>query len=222
MATSYLNTGGQGDRTAIITVTSNFTPQGLMSNAVDGASGNNGTDSFGFQSGVNSGNTITFDFGVNAHKIIDEFKWVQQTSATQGTWKWAWSDDNSAYTDLTTGIAIAGASSTTTVTVATVAAGARYYRLIQTSGSTDPSPWIQEVTFKIDDAPGRSAVAAQTMAAFSNAFAAVLVPISKAVASQIINDFPISSVLGGNIIHVPRVTLDRNSVSAGARPRRVR
>lgn len=217
MATSYSNPGGNGDRTATITVTSNFTPQGTMSNAVDGAVANNSSDSFGFQGGVTSGNIITFDFGVSALKVIDEFTWEQQTSATQGTWKWSWSNDNSSYTDLTTGIAIAGSSSTTVVAVATRAAGARYYRLTQTGGATDASPWIHEVTFKIDVGASAAAVAAQTVPAFAQTATVVTVPISQAVASQTINSFGV----GSTVIHIDRVRIDKNSVTAGARPRRV-
>lgn len=224
MATSYANPGGQGDRTASITVTSNFTPQGTMSNAVDGASANNSTDSFGFQGGVTSGNTITFDFGAGALKIIDEFTWVQQTAATQGTWKWSWSNDNSAYTDLTTGIAIAGVSSTTVVPVSSNPSGARYYRLTQTGGATDASPWIQEVTFKIDGLAGVNAVAAQTVPAFTQGATLQTVALSSAVASQIINDFSVVTSRRGNIVHAPPDAAIRNwgQMSAGARPRRVR
>lgn len=150
MATSYANTGGQGDRTAIITVTGSFTPQGSFSNAVDGASGNNGTDSFGFQTGVTTGNRIRFDFLNSGFKqIINEITWVQQTNAANGTWTVRASDDASSWTDLTTGVAIAGASSTTVISFSNSTAY-RYYELLQTSGATTDSPWIQEVTFKIE------------------------------------------------------------------------
>lgn len=193
MATSYSNPGGQGDRTATITVTSNFTPQGTMSNAVDGASGNNSTDSFGF-SATTTGNTITFDFGVGAIKIIDEFTWVQQNATSQGTWKWSWSNDGSTFTDLTTGIAIAGASSTTVATVTSRLAGARYYRLTQTGGTTSSSPWVQEVTFKIDDALAtRSAVLTQTVPAFTQTLTGST--IKKFSASQTINPFGVSALV---------------------------
>lgn len=217
MATSYSNPGGNGDRTASITVTGNFTPQGTFSNAVDGASANNSTDSFGFQAGVLTGNIITFDFGVGVAKVIDEFTWVQQTSTTQGTWKWSWSNDNSTYTDLTTGIAIAGASSTTVVSVTTVPAGARYYRLTQTAGNITSSPWIQEVTFKID--VGLSvlhAVAAQTIPAFAQTFTGKRL-INAGVLSQTINAFSLSFTA---VLSEAPTRHRWGVLNAGGRPRR--
>ena len=224
MATSYSNPGGNGDRTATITVTGNFTPQGTLSNAVDGASGNNGTDSFGFESAQTTGNIITFDFGAgNPNKIIDELTWVQQTTTAQGTWSWSWSTDGSAFTVLDTGLVIAGASSTTVLTLSVYAPGARYYRLTQTAGTTSGSPWIQEVTFKIDDValPTLSAVVSQSMDVFAQVATGQL-ERRLMVASQTINDFTVGQGAIANFVHRGHSRPKVNTIQVGGRSRRVR
>lgn len=224
MATSYLNPGGQGDRTASITVTGSYTiasAGSVPSNLVDGGTANNTTDSIDFLTGQTSV-SVRFDFGVGVLKIIDEFKWEQSTSSAQGTYTIRASNDATNWTNLATGVALGGVSLTTTVAF-TNTNGYRYYEFLQTGGTTNQTPWIHEVTFKIDALSGVSAVAAQTVPAFSQAATAHTPATLSAVSSQIINDFPIVTVQQGNFIHPPEgARVERELLTAGARPRRVR
>lgn len=225
MATSYANPGGQGDRTATITVTGSYTVASAgstPSNLVDGGLGNNTTDSIDFLSGQTTV-SITFDFGVGAKKVIDELTWEQNTSQANGTYSVRASDDNSTWTVLATGVALGGVSSTTVVPFTNVA-GFRYYNLLQTGGTTVSTPWIHEVTFKIDNLASVGAVAAQTVPAFSQGATLHTPAQLSAVASQIINDFAVVTSRRGNIIHaVPGTEIrEWGRMSAGARPRRVR
>jgi hypothetical protein len=148
-ATDYANTGGTGNRTAIITVTSSLAAAGgTLSNAVDGGFANNTTDSYWFAGGTAVlNNWLKFDFGVGAAKYIDEFKHIQSDASAHGNWKAQISNDDSAWTDVSASTALGGAT-TTTITCAPLELF-RYFRILGVSGTTSATHFIQENEFKI-------------------------------------------------------------------------
>lgn len=148
--TSYSNTGGQGDRTAIITVTSNVTPAaGTLNNLVDGAVANNSTDSIDFSGGGVPDSYIRFDFSTPVY--IDEITINCSGAPANGTWTVRVSND------LATFLQVASfnwdAATETDALAGMQPEGYRYLDLFHAGATTmDPAPWYREVTFKI--APG--------------------------------------------------------------------
>jgi hypothetical protein len=153
MATSYSNTGGQGDRTAIITVTRDVTyvwwfAAGLI---VDGSAGRDNTHGIILGNGsAVSGKYIQFDFGVGASKLIDEMQWVQSAGGAQGTWKVQGSNNGADWTDIGSDFTL-GSTTTTTIDMSANIVGYRYYRLLGVSGNSNNGVFCDEANFKIDD-----------------------------------------------------------------------
>jgi len=144
-STSYANWIGKGRRDWLIDVstTANVT-NGPISNLVNGKIGT-GNDQGNF---INSGATgREFKFTFPWQVRIDEFTWYQSQTASHGTWKIAGSNDDSVYTDLGTGINLGGAN-VVDIHAFTNPDGYRIYKLIQTAGTTNTSPWIEEIEFK--------------------------------------------------------------------------
>ena len=153
-ATSYSNTGGQGDRSASITVTASagLVANGVLSNLVDGATGNNYTDSISMTAGASvSGATLTFDFGASARRVITEAKLLQSAANNLGTWKWQGSQDATTWVDIGSSFTLGAATSQTQTALAANTQGYRYYRLLGVSGSVPSSGlgYVQEIQFKI-------------------------------------------------------------------------
>jgi hypothetical protein len=148
---SYANAGGTGDRTSIITVTTDATlggSSGPASTLVNGLKANGAANACWVVTGQ-SNRRFRFSFG---HRVlITEAKWFQNgPSAQGGTWKWLGTDDGVAMTDLcssftldgqATGLVIGNLSANTT--------GFKFYDLQQTGGNTSDSPWFWECEFKI-------------------------------------------------------------------------
>lgn len=141
VSTSYSNTGGTGNRTGIITVTwSGTNGAGVPSMLVNGTQ----ADEYWWTAGQTS-KILKFDFG--SAKVIDEFKWYQSGAiAHGGSNTFEGSNDDSAWTTLTTGINL-GSSATQTVPITNTTAY-RYYR-ISVPGATSASPYLREIEFKI-------------------------------------------------------------------------
>lgn len=144
---SYANAGGIGDRTAIITVTTTAVLNiGPASKWVDNNFDNN-SNSIEIQNGQTL-RSITFDFGHKA--LITEVKYYQNGSGSQGTWKWQGSNDGSSFTDLSATFNMdAGGAGDVVGDLSANTIGYRYYRALQTSGTTNSSPWSKEFEFKI-------------------------------------------------------------------------
>ena len=149
-STSYDNVGGKGNRTAIITVTSDATlGGGTLSNLVDGAFVSNLTDSVWWAAGQ-SGRTLTFDFGVGNAAIIQEAKHYSSTAASHGQWKWRGSQNAVDWVDLSATFTFAaGFEGFVQGNLAANNTAFRYYQLFQVSGTTASNPWQQEWEFKI-------------------------------------------------------------------------
>ena len=153
LTTSYSNPLGTGNRTASITVTSTLAPSsGTLANLVDGAFGNNVTDSM-FWSGGQSGRRLTFDIGTA--KVINEARFKCDNATTNGTWKWQGSNTNngSDWVDLSSTFAFAGTglgAGTVMGDMSTNVTQYRYYSLFQTAGVTSAAMWHQEWEFKVE------------------------------------------------------------------------
>ncbi len=149
----FTNEGGRGNRTALITVTSDLSvSQGTLSNLVDGALGANSSDSIEIGAGQ-SGKYIQFDFGATKNKSITGFYWLKSNASDHGTWKLQASHDASSWFDIIDAVS----------TAATIVKGRtngtnlgyyRYFRLLQVTGTTSSSPWNVEIEFCIHDEDG--------------------------------------------------------------------
>lgn len=139
VSTSYANTGGTGDRTGIITISSNLTWTGTVSTIINGAF----TNSLYWANNALSGiDVLAFDFG--SAKVIDEFKWYQSDATTHGTWVFEGSSDGSSWTGLGSSFTLTNGTFPITNTTAY-----RYYRLRGLSGTARNIPWLREIEFKI-------------------------------------------------------------------------
>lgn len=155
MATSYANTGGTGDRTALITVTSDASSfAGVPENLVNGLTGNLAIWSWLWNGGQTL-RTVTFDFTTIGHVLIDEAFWKTDGGENNGQWDWYGSDNGSSWTLLTPsnfllqgshgGNVIGNLSGNTTAYY--------YYQLRQVSGTTSTFSFLYEIEFKIDTLP---------------------------------------------------------------------
>ncbi|MBZ9760324.1 hypothetical protein LB553_05470 [Mesorhizobium sp. CA8] len=145
---SYWNSGGRGDRTASIAVTTTASlGAGTINNIVDGDFTVNSTGACWFTNGQSS-KEIKFDFGSGITKIVNGFRWVQNQPNTHGTWVLEASNDDSSYTQIGSSFTLGGICSTYTFSNGN---GYRYYKLRQTAGTTSSSPWLVEVEFSLAD-----------------------------------------------------------------------
>jgi phage gp46-like protein len=147
---SYANSGGTGNRTSLVTVTTTAgIGAGSIYNLVDGSQANTLWWSPG-----QSGREIVFGFGGTGFtRCINEAKWYQDLAATHGDWKWQGSNDLLAWTDIGATFTLGG----TLQTITTLSGNTnfwRYYRLLQVSGTTSNTPWLREIEFSIDDGGG--------------------------------------------------------------------
>jgi hypothetical protein len=157
--TAYANAGGNGDRTASITVTIfGFAwDGGPNSNLVDGAVGSNTTDSCDEPADGTSanGNYLDFDFGSGVYKFIDEITLEHGVSSTHGgDWMFQGSRDGSTFENLATAVFSWPAGTSTVVTLdqpngTSNQPGWRYIRLLGGATSQWSNNWFKEVTFKI-------------------------------------------------------------------------
>ena len=143
----YTNTGGTGNRTSIITVTTN-TPGALYvgnwSTLVDGAYANQ----LYWREQAAAGIYVRFDFGVGISKLITEAKWYQSILSSHGVWRWQGSDDAVDWTNIGNTFTLQGAAQTLTELNANTI-GYRYYQLLGVSGTISLAPYLQEIEFKI-------------------------------------------------------------------------
>lgn len=155
--TSYANTGGTGNRTSIITVTTNGITwsNGVSSNLVNGATGTNASASVTENGGsISVGTYIQFQFV--SPQFIDAIKLIYTTVAiSMGNWEIRASNDGSNWDTLST-FAWSDASGTVEAIFTNPRPeGYLYYRVYKnTSGDTFSTSWFFEVEFRI--APGAS------------------------------------------------------------------
>lgn len=150
--TNYGNTGGQGNRTASITVTANFSfDSGALSNLVDGTTSGSQNDEPGTGSTAVAGARIIVDFGSGNLKYIDELS-IDRSSGAGNSGMWRVEVGASSSGPWTTVSPADFAMNGTTVTVPGLtpdAAGHRYYSLLGVSGNWSNS-FMNELRFKIN------------------------------------------------------------------------
>src|SRR5689334_2838184 len=140
MATSYSNAGGQGDRRASITVTSDLAlavsdAGNPWNNVVDGDNSSTDTVHGHIIASSNDGNdrNITFDFGTA--KVIDEFTFYTSRAGWDfGTWTWEGSNDGSSWTQIGASFTLGGLAGANVYARAN-STGYRYYRVHTTSSA---------------------------------------------------------------------------------------
>ncbi len=142
---SYTNEGGSGNRTSLITVTSDI----VNGNANQLVDGNNTSSGIYFNPVSVVGRYVSFDFGSGASRVITEAKYYQGTSHTHGTWKWQGSNDGSSWTDIGGEFTLGGSTIQTITVLSGNANEYRYYRILGVSGTASAAPWIYEFEFKI-------------------------------------------------------------------------
>jgi hypothetical protein len=147
VTTSYANPGGQGNRLALIGITTTATMATDPINTIL----NGSMAATTWFNGGQSGREIKFDFwDLGGPKVLTEAKWYQTNGTSQGTWKWQGSNDNSSYTDIGGTFTLGSPATTVITTLSANTTPYRYYKLLQVSGSTSSSPDLAEIEFKLD------------------------------------------------------------------------
>jgi hypothetical protein len=162
MATSYSNSGGTGDRRAIIDISTDMLPadSGDVEDLIDGSQANSYKWSEGYTSGY-----IQFDFGPGTAKIITEAKlYCSATSGIRhGKWTWQVSNTAAAGSWMSVSSSYQIGDNADPIIVMQLPNGwtdfgYRYYRFTLTQGFTDSDVYKREMEFKIDDAPDTVAI----------------------------------------------------------------
>ena len=143
---SYSNPGGTGDRTALITVTlADFaffgTKEALIGSAV----------TLFFGGSAVAGGSMKFDFGVGVKKVINEATWHQDYGASQGTWQWQGSNDNSTWIPIGSAFSVGDTATQVQTSLSGNVDGYRYYRLYGISGNSTFLRYVYSLEFKIDN-----------------------------------------------------------------------
>ena len=150
---SYVNSGAIGNRTSLITVTSNLADPDT-STLVDGANPQPTTPWFVIGAVAVADMYIKFDFGSGIKKLITEAKWYQSNTATQGVWQWQGSDNDVDWTSIGATFTLGGATTQTQTTLSGNTTNYRYYRMLGISGTGSASPVCNEIEFQIaNDTP---------------------------------------------------------------------
>lgn len=157
-ATDYANTGGTGNRTAIITVThgGNWNDQNgsSINSLIDATQTTNSGQYLDNAQVITSTYYVRFQFQTS--KVIDEAKLYHAGSGTNqpgGVWKWQGSADASSWTDIGSSFTLEGTSPTITNNqLSGNTSDYIYYRLLGVSGVGNVSAggW-DEFEFKIGD-----------------------------------------------------------------------
>ena len=145
---NYHNRGARGDRSSLITVTTDATvATGAIGDIVNGSR----VGTLGLTQGESSKN-IKFQF--DEAKIVTEAIWRQSQNDTHGTWKWRGSTDDVSYTDIGNAFRLGYTPLQRHIELASNTTAYTYYKLEQVSGVIDSSPYIVEVEFKISTSSG--------------------------------------------------------------------
>jgi hypothetical protein len=166
MAQSYANAGGTGNRAAVIVVSTTASlGGGAIINLVDGSQAI-GTLNSAFWNSNQTGCEVRFDFNLfGAPRRITEVTWYQDAVAVHGNWKWQGSNDGSVWTDIGAEFTLGSPATQIITTLSGNTNFWRFYRMLQTIGSTSNSPWLKEIEFAIDDAVGYPHIAMLTQIA---------------------------------------------------------
>lgn len=160
MAERWSNKGGAGDRSSLITISRTATGgSGPISNAVDGDYSESATGSWDWTGGQ-SAREIKLDFGSFPKKITKAIWYRSNVLDSDGFWKLTASNDDASYVDISNAIEIVGTTRYYVFdSTGTNDGYYRYYKFVQTSGTTSSAAWHQELEFLIsgqnseDDGP---------------------------------------------------------------------
>ena len=143
----YAHAYGVGNRSASITVTTDFTlGAGAVANWVNGNTADNAAYISSGQAAT--GKYIKFVFA--AAVSIDQIRWVCEATAPDlGTYTWEGSNNGADWTSLTTGIVLMSAGGTTTYNV--TAGAYLQYRFVGTAGTTGIGRYMHEIEFRAGD-----------------------------------------------------------------------
>ena len=142
-----------GESSGYITVSTDlsiYTQHGSLQSIVDGGTANQNPRMYPNGETV-SGKYFRFDFGneSSGYPIITGARWYQDTTATQGVWKWQGSNDASSWTDIgesfTLGTGATGPATPAIMTTMSANTTAyRYYQMAGVSGScVNLAYWLQ-------------------------------------------------------------------------------
>jgi len=147
---SYSNTGGQGNRTSVITLTEGGgIIAGTLTRLIDGtyADGTTFWQNNITLDGVNF--WVQFDFGSGHTATITEATYKQSTANTEGTWQWQGSNNATSWTNIGSTFTLGGSTSQVITALSGNTTAYRYYRLLGISGTTSFTPWIRGIDFKL-------------------------------------------------------------------------
>lgn len=149
-ATSYANVGGTGYRVGEfdITQTAPLT-NGVVTNLIDGVKATGNTNAIGFTGGT-SNTIMMFDWGPSVSIVIDELTWTQSGGGSQGVWVIDGGDPRQGFWTQLGGSFDLGTNTVTTWAFPN-SNGYCAYRLRQISGTTNATPWVEEIEFKLLD-----------------------------------------------------------------------
>lgn len=149
-ATSYTNVGGSGNRKALITVTTTITSLNLTPDYL--VNGNTTESNFYWGAQTTAGKYLRFDFGSGNKFVINEAKWYQDLTSSQGVWQWQGSNDASSWTNIGSTFTLGGSATQTQTELSSNTTAYRYYQLLGVSGSLSGAPYDREMEFKISTA----------------------------------------------------------------------
>lgn len=148
MATAYTNPGGTGRRGHLIIVSGTGLGGGYSPQAIVGADWVP-TSNCPYGSGAVAGKYIRFQFSEAV--LIDECKWYQNQTTSNGVWKWQGSNDATNWTDIGSSFTLGGGLTQTQTQLNGNTTKYIYYQLLGVSGSFAVlSTFINEAEFKID------------------------------------------------------------------------
>lgn len=150
MSTSYSNFGGSGYRSNYIGVTTTLT---LAAGSIGYLVGGGYANSLQFNTQAVVGLVIEFYFtstenGVQS-VVIDEAKWYQSTTTSQGVWNWQGSNDGSTWTNIGTNFTLGGATTQTMSTLNGNTTAYGYYRMTGISGTCSNGTYDTGIDFQI-------------------------------------------------------------------------
>lgn len=179
---AYTNTGGTGNRTSIITVTSTVVPasgsSGAVSQLVDGVDAN----TFFWGAQAVAGLVIQFDFGASAAYIITEARSRTNAGGADGVWQWQGSNNGTSWTNIGATVTLNGSPTKVYTELAGNTTAYRYYRMLGVSGSVAGNNYQYEFEFKIGTA---LSVTYNNVTLVSVDYAASSVPSTARVALQL-------------------------------------
>ena len=145
--------GNDGTYITVSTDLSIYTGDGTIETIVNGVTANSNPRFYPNGEAV-VGNYFKFDFGARTagNPILTGARWYQDTTATQGVWKWQGSDNDLTWTDIGASFTLGdGATGTSTPQIQTTMSANttayRYYQLEGVSGSCVGTAYWLEIEF---------------------------------------------------------------------------